>query len=291
MSQSIDQLMDSLSTGGLTVRLLDLLDRVVPGQWQNITGFDNAIQVVTGESDPDLVVRIRDRALVLWDDPSQGYQRAVSVYRTIDKVDAAIGAAALAHTIGDRFSMFSFLNRITPDQDKAQATNLALKLAAECVSFCNANGFPGDSIGDFVSAVTSYEKENLIRMAAVLVFNGLIPLGPDFALKLMDTVRDFDASELENNRLFRLAKDFLPGEPVSFVAGAVNSLESYVGGFMDNHGITLDGVLGHMRGVIEFADDKLDYLAALIDMSTDYMTHTGVQSVSRSLISRAVGEI
>ena len=291
MSQSIDQLMDSLSTGGLTVRLLGLLDLVVPGQWQNVTGFDNAIQVVTGETDPGMVAQVRDRALVLWDDASQGYQRAVSIYQTIDKVDAAIGAAALAHTIGERFSMFSFLDRVTPNQDKAQTVDLALKLASECVAFCSANGFPGDSIGDFVSAVTSYEKENLIRMAAILTFNGLIPLGPDYAVKLMDAVRGFDGSELEGNRLFQMAKGFLPGEPVRFVTNAVTSLESYVGGFMDSHGITLDGVLGHLRGVVDFADDKLDYLAALIDMSTDYMTHTGVQSVSRSLISRAVGEI
>ena len=291
MSQSIDQLMDSLPTGGLTVRVLNLLDFISPGEWQNTTGFDNAIQVVTGETDPEMVAQIRQRALVLWDDPSQGYQRAVSIYQTIDRVDAAIGAAALAHTVGERFSVFSFLDRITPNQDKAQATDLALKLAGESVSFCLANGFPGDGIGDFVSAVTSYEKENFIRMAAILVFNGLIPLGPDFALKLMDTVRNLDVSEMEDNRLFRTVKDLLPGEPVSFLTNAVNSLESYVGGFMDSHGITLDGVLGEMRGVIEFADDKLDYLAALVDMSTNYMTHTGVQSVSRSLISRAVGEI
>jgi hypothetical protein len=46
-----------------------------------------------------------------------------------------------------------------------------------------------------------------------------------------------------------------------------------------------------MRGVIDFSESKLDYLAAFLDISTNYMEHTGIQSVSRSLIERAVGEI
>jgi hypothetical protein len=296
MSQPIDQLMDSLPTGGLTVRVLGLLDYIAPGQWRNTTGFDNAIREVTGESDPDMVARVRDRTLVLWHDSTQGYQQAVSIYRTIDTVDAALGAAALAHTLSERFSFLSFLGHITPNQDKAQATDLALKLAAECVSFCRANGLPGDSVGDFVSAVASYEKENFIRMAAMLVFNGLIPLGPDFAVKLIDTARGLNVSELENHPLFLKAKDLLPGGgsaagALSFITDTIGSLESYVSGFAGQHGITLDGVLGQMRAVIDFSDDKLDYLAAMLNMSTNYMTHTGVQSVSRSLISRAVGEI
>jgi hypothetical protein len=46
-----------------------------------------------------------------------------------------------------------------------------------------------------------------------------------------------------------------------------------------------------MRGVIDFSEGKFDLLAAFLDISTNYMEHTGIQSVSRSLIQRAVGEI
>ena len=296
MANSIDELIDGLPIEGLTVRALSLLDHITPGQWENITGFDNMIRVVTGEQDADMIGRVRARSLELYADSEQGYQRAVSIYQMVDRADAALGAAAMAHKIGEKINFLSFLGRITPRQDKAQAIDLAMKLIAESVSFCYANGFPGDGIGDFVSAVESYEKENLIRMSAIIVFNGLIPLGPEFAGKLVEEVRNLDASDIENSRFFQAAKGLLPGggsagEALAFIKNGIGSMESYVGGFADKHGITLDGVLGEMKEFIDFTEDKLDYLAAFLDMSTNYMTHTGVQSVGRSLISRAVGEI
>jgi hypothetical protein len=296
VSKSIDELIDGLPSQGLTVRALNLLDHITPGQWENTIGFDNMIQAVTGEQDADMEGRIRARALELYNDTGQGYQRAVSIYQTVDTVDAALGAAALAHKIGEKINFLSFLRSVTPRQDKAQAMDLAMKLISESVSFCYANGFPGDGIGDFVSALESYEKENLIRMSAIIVFNGLIPLGPQFAGKLIEEVQNLDASDIENSRFFQAAKNLLPGggsagEALAFMKNGIGSMESYVGGFADKYGITLDGVLGEMKGFIDFTEDKLDYLAAFLDMSTNYMTHTGVQSVGRILISRAVGEI
>ena len=296
MAKSINELIDGLPTEGLTVRALNLLDHFTPGQWENTVGFDNMIQAVTGERDPDMVGRIRAHALELYNNTEQGYQRAVSIYQTVDNVDAALGAAALAHKIGEKINFLSFLRSVTPRQDKAQAIDLAMKLIAESVSFCYANGLPGDGIGDFVSAVESFEKENLIRMSAIIVFNGLIPLGPEFAGKLVEEVRKLDVSDMENSRFFQAAKGLLPGggsagEALAFMKNGIGSMESYVGGFADKHGITLGGVLGQMKGFIDFTEDKLDYLAAFLDMSTNYMTHTGVQSVGRTLIARAVGEI
>jgi hypothetical protein len=35
----------------------------------------------------------------------------------------------------------------------------------------------------------------------------------------------------------------------------------------------------------------MEYVAAAIDVGTNYFEHTGIQSVSRRLISRAYGEI
>ena len=45
------------------------------------------------------------------------------------------------------------------------------------------------------------------------------------------------------------------------------------------------------RSFIEVTDDKLDYLAALLDMSTNYYAHTGVQTLAKRLIDRAYAEI
>src|SRR5437868_4421841 len=97
MNTSIDQLVDRLPSSGLTVRAIQLMDFAVPGEWQNVTGFDNMIRLVTGESDPELLGRVRNRALELFGDSSQGYQRAISIYEFVDNADSKIGLAAAAH--------------------------------------------------------------------------------------------------------------------------------------------------------------------------------------------------
>lgn len=283
MSQSIDQAVDQLPTSGLTVRALQALDYIAPGSWTNLTGFDNSIQQITGESDPDMVARIRERALQLFNDESQGYQRAFWIYHFVDKVDSKLGLASFAHKLGDSFSVLSFLNHITPSPEKAQTIDLAMKLVAESVAFCSLNGFPGDSVGDFAAAVSAFEKENLIRMSALVVFDGLIPLGPSFADKLLS----IDASDIEDNAIYQRIRHLIPGDVASILSGAANPLAD----FASNHGITLDSVLGRLKGVIDFSEDKLEYLGAVLDMTVNYMEHTGTQSVARSLIERAVGEI
>ncbi len=283
MSDSIDQIIDQLPQSGLTVRALGALDYIVPGSWENVTGFDNSIQQITGETDPGMAARIRARALELFNDPSQGYQRALYLYRLADQVDSKVGLAALAHKVGESFSMLSFLDRITPSPEKAQLADLAMKVVVESVAFCSLNGFPGDSVSDFAAAVGSFEKTNLIRVSSIVVFDGLIPLGPDFARKLTE----IDMSAIEDNALYQRLRGYVPENVMDIVNGAAGSF----GDFAANHGITLENSLGRLNGIIEFSDDKLDYLAALLDMSVNYMEHTGAQSVARSLIERAVGEV
>jgi hypothetical protein len=283
MAENIDQIIDQLPESGLTVRALGALDYIVPGSWQNLTGFDNTIREITGETDPEMVARIRARALELFNDSSQGYQRALYLYQLADQVDSKLGLAALAHKAGESFRLLSFLDSITPAPEKTQLADLAMKVVVESVSFCSLNGFPGDSVGDFAGAVASFENTNLIRLSALVIFDGIIPLGPNFAEKLMQ----IDLSSLEDNALYQRLRDHIPGDIVSIVNGAAGSL----GDFANSHGITREGVLEKLNGIIEFSDDKLDYLAALLDMSVNYMEHTGAQSVARSLIERAVGEI
>jgi len=291
MSNSIDRLVDSLPSSGLTVRALQLLDFAAPGQWQNVTGFDNTIRLVTGESDPELLGRVRNRALQLFGDSSQGYQRAISIYQFVDNADSKIGLAAAAHKLGESFSFLSFLDRITPKPEKAQTVDLAMKIVAESAAFCYTNGLPGDSISDFASALASYSKENIIRMAGIITFDGLIPLGDAFASKLIDSVQNLSASDIEENGFFQRAKHLLPGDGLSLVTRNIGAVGDYVSGFAASHGITRDSVLGGLKSFINFTDDKMDYLGAILDISLNYMEHTGTQSVARSLIERAVGEV
>jgi len=50
----------------------------------------------------------------------------------------------------------------TPKADKAQTIDLS-QLVAELVAFCQINGIPGDSIGDFVASLADYSGESLMR--------------------------------------------------------------------------------------------------------------------------------
>jgi len=69
--------------------MLRSLDFVAPGQWQNVVGFENTIRTVTGETDESLIQQIGERAIYLYNDRSQGYQRAMWLYQTVDSTDAA----------------------------------------------------------------------------------------------------------------------------------------------------------------------------------------------------------
>ena len=64
-----------------------------------------------------------------------------------------------------------------------------------------------------------------------------------------------------------------------------------MGDFVSDRGITPGNVANSLQGFVEFSDDKLDYLAAFLDMSTNYYEHTGVQTLARRLVERAYAEI
>ena len=103
------------------------LDFVIPGQWQNIVGFENTIRAVTGETDQDLIQQIGDRAVYLFNDKSQGYQRALWLYQTVDSASSALGAAALANKVGEKIPFLGFLGNLTPKAEKAQTTSQPLQ--------------------------------------------------------------------------------------------------------------------------------------------------------------------
>ncbi|MDX2100144.1 MAG: hypothetical protein SFW36_20400, partial [Leptolyngbyaceae cyanobacterium bins.59] len=211
MSKSIFELVDSLPTGGITVSALRALDFVVPGQWQNVVGFTNTIKTVTGETDEGLIQQIGERAITLFNDRSQGYQNALWLYQTVDFTDKALGTAALANKVGEKIPLLGFLGKLTPKADKAQTIDLSLKLVAELVAFCQINGIPGDSIGDFVASLGDYSGESLMRMVALICFDGLVPLGSDFLLKAQSVISGLGPQDLEQNATFQRMNDLIPG--------------------------------------------------------------------------------
>ncbi|MBD2353359.1 hypothetical protein H6G41_01765 [Tolypothrix sp. FACHB-123] len=295
MSKSIFQLVDELPTSGLTVNMLNALDFVAPGEWQNTVGFVNTIKTVTGETDEGLIQQIGERAIYLFNDKSQGYQTALWLYQTVDNTDKLLGAAALANKVGEKIPLLGFLNNVTPKPDKAQTIDLTLKLVAELVAFCQINGIPGDSIGDFVASLGEYSGESLIRLVALVCVDGLIPLGPDFIGKAISGLNQTSPQELEQNTTFQGIKDVIPGNnagsKLNFIGESFDSVKGWMSNLVTSNNLTPQKVTSHLQNFVEFSDSKLDYLAAFLDVATNYYEHTGTQTLARRLIERAIAEI
>jgi hypothetical protein len=295
MSKPIFEWVDSLPTGGITVMALRSLDFTLPGQWQNLVGFDNTIRAVTGETDEELTKQIGDRAVALFNDKSQGYQRALWLYQTVDSASGALGAAALANKIGQDISFLGILKHLTPKPEKAQSIDLCVKLVAEIVAFCQINGIPGDSVGDFLAALKDYGGESLVRMAALVCFDGLIPLGPDFALKGLNSLKTTSPSDLEKNQTFKGIQELIPGDSsqgkLGFITKSFESTQGWMNGFVSANSLTPEKVVDNLEKFVDISKDKMDYLGAFLDMYVKYYEHTGIQTLARRLIERAVAEI
>ncbi len=294
-TKSIYKLVDNLPTTNITTRVLHALDFVAPGQWENLVGFDATIRAVTGETDPALIQKIGERAVALYNDSKQGYQRAEWLYSTVDDIDTTLAKLALANTIGGQIRWLSFLNRITPKADTLQGLDFSLKLATELAAFCLINGIPGDSIGDFVKALGEYGKESLIRMVALVALDGLIPLGPDFLGKVTSLLSNTTPKDLEGNRLYQGIQTYIPGansaEKLNLIQKNFQSTSSWMSDLIAKSGLTQEKIVSNLSTIVDLTDRKLDYVAALLDMTTNYYEHTGTQTLARRLIERAVNEI
>lgn len=289
MTTPLHQVLESLPETSLTTRVLDALDLFVPGEWTNVVLFEQMIKDVTGESDEGLVQAVGEAALGLYADESNGYQRAVSVYKGIDSASTVAGAAAFANMAGQRFEILSFLTDVTPKPDTTQAIDAAVKLGGELVGFTLVNGFPGDSVGDFVSALGAYGKEEKMRLAAWLALDCILPLGPDFVAKLLEAL-DGPLESIAESRAFRFVSEHLPGglaEQRDVLKRNVEESRGHLEGMVASHGLTQEGVLARVREYVEVADDKLDVVAAALDLTTNVFEHTGIQTVARRVITRA----
>ena len=293
MSQSISKFVDNLPTSSMTVYMLRSLDFVVPGEYQNLVGFDNTIRAVTGITDKDLIEEIGDRAIELYKDPKEVYQQTLWLYQTVDRADSAIGAAALANKIGEKINFLGFLNKLTPKADTVQAIDLCLKLVVEVIAFSRLHGIP-TNIEAFKTSLGNYHNESVMRMAALIAVDGLIPLGPNFILKAQSILGQLNTSQLEANPTFQNISIAIPGGSTAgklgFIGDSFTSAQGWMTNFVSSRGLTPEKVLVHLQQFMNVADSKLDYVAAFLDMSTNYFEHTGTQTVARNLILRAAQE-
>ncbi len=295
MSNSIVQEVNDLPERNVTVRVLNSLDTLAPGKWENITDWNTMVQRVTRETDAALIASVTNRAEELYGERGQRYQRAMMLYRTVDRTDKALATAALANKVGERIGFLSFLQRLTPKADRAQTIDFSLKLVVELLAFCAVNGIPGDSFKDFVRALNAYTDDAGMRVAALVTLDGVIPLGPDVARLALDALENMSPDELSRNQTYTSIRDEIPGstdqERLGFIQQSLSETRGWVSGFVDKHNLTSEKALERVRSFVDVSDDRLDYLGAFFDMTTNYYTHTGTQSVARSLIERSVNEI
>ncbi|MEZ4727584.1 MAG: hypothetical protein R3E79_10675 [Caldilineaceae bacterium] len=295
MSKSIPEYVNRLPKRSVTVYVLRSLDFVVPGEWENIVDFEEMVMKVTGEKDPALVRAVSQRADALFRDRSERYRRAWNFYQTADKTDRLLATAALTNKIGERIRFLSLLQRITPKADKAQTIDFSMKLVIELLNFCLINGIPGDSIGDFVAALGVYSKESLMRMAALVCLDGIMPLGPDFSRLVVNTLDNLSPDELESNATYKQIQTAIPGKDttgkLAFVLQSMDSVKGWMEGFVAKNNLTSEQVFTSLQNFIDINDNRLDYWSAFVDMTTNYYTHTGTQTLARRIIERAVNEI
>ncbi|PSB61131.1 hypothetical protein C7B61_16390, partial [filamentous cyanobacterium CCP1] len=102
-------------------------------------------------------------------------------------------------------------------------------------------------------------------------------------------------SELGGNQTFKGVKDLIPGQndagKLNFITESFEATKRWMDGFVSSKGLTQSNVADNLSKFIDFSEDKLDYLGALLDVSVKYYRHTGVQTLTRRLVERAVAEI
>ncbi|MBS0266180.1 MAG: hypothetical protein JSS02_29895 [Planctomycetes bacterium] len=295
MSQAIYQIVDKLPEKNLTTRMLGALDSIVPGEWKNIVGFENTIKLVTGAKDQARIQKIGERAIALYNDKTQGYQTGLWLYQTVDSVQGLGGMASFLNKIGSSVGFLSFLQSITPSPETTQAVDFGVKLVTEIVAFCKINGIPGDGIGDFVESLADCRHEALMRMAALICVDGVLPLGPHFMDKALSMLDSSGVSGLAQNKAFGKISSMIPGgsteKQLGYIKEGVTGVQGWMKSFVDTKQLTTESVTEKLRGVVSNVGSKADWIAAAVDVSTNYFEHTGTQTVARSLISRAAAEV
>ncbi|MFT4621927.1 MAG: hypothetical protein ACI8PZ_000579 [Myxococcota bacterium] len=291
---SVIAAVDALPASGLTVSALGTLDRVVPGEWSNITSFDDLVRDVVPDAPPALIAAVRVRAAAL-EAADPRYGRALQAFTLVDQIDVAAAGAVAASKVTSMFSSLSFLQQFTPKPDTTQALDAGLKLVAELLAFGLLNGMPTEGnagLARFAGAIEDYARFDLMRLAAWVTFDGLVPLGPDFISKLTTTFTELAGTALSSNAVFDQLGDRIPGDTIeakkAFIVQTIGTTGDWVNRFVSEKGLSQDGALQSLQGVLSVADGGLDYVAAALDASTNYTAHTGTQTVGRTLAKHAV---
>ena len=106
--------------------------------------------------------------------------------------------------------------------------------------------------------------------------------------RLIETLSDgSSAFRREQYEAMLAVHQLMEGRPSELWSGIDTVVRSFVG----EKKLTHEGILGTIKGFIDVNEERLDYLAGILDLSTNYFQHTGTQTVARRAVTRAYGEI
>jgi hypothetical protein len=287
--------LDRLPRRGLTVLALQGIATLVPGGWHNCTNADELIREVSGSSDPALIASVRERAEKLSQARHEGYGRALSLYYAVNRSQHATGGLRLLANVGAGLPLLKSVANITPPSDTLQAVDLSLKVGAELLAFTQVNGLPGDSFADFGAALVDYAGEAKLRMAALVCFDGLLPLG-DQALQRLDGLLGAAGSgELRKLPAYGRMAALIPGSGdkahLGFLRRGVDQWLGWAGGLVSQLGLTGQRAVQSLESKLGPWQGSLEQFSGFLDAFTDTYAHTGVQAVARRLVERAIAEV
>lgn len=288
--------LQKLPTSGITVTALQGLDKVVPGQWQNHTSFPRLVADLA-EVDKQKVVGLICKQAAAMQARAPRYGQALQVYTLVDTVDQVAAGAAVASKVGDLLGNFGggFLKKVTPKPETTQSIDAGLKLVAELVAFGLLNGMPTagpEGLAKFAGALQDYGTHDIMRLAAWVSFDGLLPLGPNFVQIILNNFSDMASDKLMTNPVFAKLGQRLPGDNVGqkrdFILKTLDTTGEWVGRFVEEKQLTQAGVLAQVKTIVDVGEGAGDYVAAALDASTAYYAHTGTQTVARTLARHAI---
>jgi hypothetical protein len=295
MSATVLERLERLPRRNLTVLALRGISSLVPGGWQNQTSAEELISDVLGSDDPELVQQVRARADQLSRARHEGYRRALSLYDAVNRSQKAAGGLRVLANVAGALPLVKRLAVLTPASQTLQAVDLSLKVAAEMLAFTQVNGLPGDSFAAFGDSLREYSGEARVRMAALVCFDALLPLGDNALHRLDDLLGQVGSRELHQLPSYAGMASLLPGRGdaahLSFVRRGVDQWLGWADDFVGDLGLSGQRAVRALESTIGPWHGGMEQLATFLDAFTDTYSHTGVQAVARRLVERAAAEI
>ncbi len=283
---SIDLMLKSLAGDRVTPAALGLLEPITPGQWRNPTSL---LQLVMNEGATEQSApAIAERAEAVFA-ASTRLQDALSIWHALDDRDPELSAEASGVPVG------SLLDKVEAPTTKEAAIDAAMKLVGELLAMASLADVDPESLAmpdGVLAALGEAASADDVRLAAWIAIDGVLTLGDGFMETIGAACEDHQA--VIESPVFERIADAIPGESVEQkCAHAFSFLEAaapLINQFVSSHSLTQDAVQSAFANALA-VEASSSNIAALLESTTDYFAHTGLQSVARVAAYEAYNQL